>query len=96
MSKKILGVLPSVEKYPNLNWATGLWLGEAVHFVKKVEEAGYGVDYVSPNGGYTPIDSHSLAMADAVLPHSVFDRGLDLRSSTQRLPLINWRLKCRM
>lgn len=50
MSKKILVVLTSVEKYPNLNRATGLWLGEAVHFVKKVEEAGYEVDYVSPKG----------------------------------------------
>ncbi|MBP5971867.1 type 1 glutamine amidotransferase domain-containing protein [Brasilonema sp. CT11] len=64
MSKKILVVLTSVEKYPNINRATGLWLGEAVHFVKKVEEAGYEVDYVSPKGGYTPIDPHSLAMAD--------------------------------
>lgn len=65
MRKKILVVMTSVEKYPNLNRATGLWLGEAVHFVKKVEEAGYAVDYVSPKGGYTPIDPHSLAMADA-------------------------------
>lgn len=64
MDKKILVVLTSVEKYPNLKRATGLWLGEAVHFVKKVEEAGYQVDYVSPEGGYTPIDPHSLAMAD--------------------------------
>jgi putative intracellular protease/amidase len=64
MSKKILVVLTSVAKYPNLNRATGLWLGEAVHFVKKVEEAGYEIDYVSPEGGYTPIDPHSLAMAD--------------------------------
>lgn len=62
---KILVVLTSVEKYPNLNRATGLWLGEAVHFVKKVEAAGYQVDYVSPQGGYTPIDPHSLAMADS-------------------------------
>ena len=61
---KILVVLTSIEKYPNLNRATGLWLGEAVHFVKKVEAAGYQVDYVSPKGGYTPIDPHSLAMAD--------------------------------
>ncbi|VXD25909.1 type 1 glutamine amidotransferase domain-containing protein [Planktothrix paucivesiculata] len=66
MSKKILVVLTSVEKYPNLERATGLWLGEAVHFVKKVQEAGYEVDYVSPEGGYTPIDPHSLAMADSV------------------------------
>ncbi|MBK7364833.1 MAG: type 1 glutamine amidotransferase domain-containing protein [Nitrosomonas sp.] len=65
MSKiKILVVLTSVEKYPNLNRATGLWLGEAVHFVKKIEAAGYHVDYVSPKGGYTPIDPHSLTMAD--------------------------------
>jgi putative intracellular protease/amidase len=64
MSKKILVVLTSFEKYPDMNRATGLWLGEAVHFVKKVEEAGYQVDYVSPKGGYTPIDPHSLAMAD--------------------------------
>lgn len=66
MSKKILVVLTSVPKYPNLERATGLWLGEAVHFVKKVEEAGYAVDYVSPEGGYTPIDPHSLAMAEPV------------------------------
>ncbi|MFD2643635.1 type 1 glutamine amidotransferase domain-containing protein [Pseudomonas japonica] len=65
MSKKMLVVLTSVPKYPNLERATGLWLGEAVHFVKVVEAAGYQVDYVSPKGGYTPIDPHSLAMADA-------------------------------
>lgn len=61
MSKKMLVVLTSVEKYPNLPRATGLWLGEAVHFVQKVEAAGYTVDFVSPQGGYTPIDPHSLA-----------------------------------
>lgn len=66
MSKKILVVLTSVEKYPNLNRATGLWLGEAVHFVRQVEAAGYSVDYVSPQGGYTPIDPHSLAMAEPI------------------------------
>lgn len=64
--KKILIVLTSVEKYPEMNRATGLWLGEAVHFVKKVEEAGYLVDYVSPKGGYTPIDPHSLGMAEEI------------------------------
>lgn len=66
MSKKILVAVTSYEKYPNLDRATGLWLGEAVHFVKKVKEAGYEVDYVSPRGGYTPIDPHSLAMAEPV------------------------------
>lgn len=62
--KKILVVLTSHAKYPTIPRATGLWLGEAVHFVKEVQGAGYQVDYVSPKGGYTPIDPHSLAMAD--------------------------------
>lgn len=66
MAKKILVVLSSTKKYPNLNRATGIWLGEAVHFVEKVEKAGYEVDYVSPEGGYTPIDPHSLAMAQPI------------------------------
>ena len=66
MAKKILVVLTGTEKYPNLNRATGVWLGEAVHFVEKVEAAGYEVDYVSPKGGYTPIDPHSLAMAEPI------------------------------
>ena len=66
MSNKMLIALTSVEKYPNLNRATGVWLGEAVHFVKKVEEAGYKVDFVSPEGGYTPLDPHSLSMAEPV------------------------------
>ena len=64
MSKKILVVLTSVEKYLPLNRATGLWLGEAVHFVKKVKETGYEVNFISPKGGSTPIDPHSLEMAD--------------------------------
>ncbi|MFJ4455863.1 type 1 glutamine amidotransferase domain-containing protein [Pseudomonas sp. NPDC089392] len=63
MSKKMLVVLTNTAKYPNLKRATGLWLGEAVHFVEKVEKAGYTVDYVSPQGGYVPIDPHSLQMA---------------------------------
>ena len=67
MSKKILVVLTSVEKYPDIDRATGLWLGEAVHFVHKVQAAGFAVDYVSPLGGYTPIDPHSLA-AEMVSP----------------------------
>ncbi|WP_422420305.1 type 1 glutamine amidotransferase domain-containing protein [Pseudomonas sp. GZD-222] len=63
MSKKILVVLTNTAKYPTLKRATGLWLGEAVHFVDIVEKAGYKVDYLSPTGGYVPIDPHSLNMA---------------------------------
>ncbi|WP_449432780.1 type 1 glutamine amidotransferase domain-containing protein [Pseudomonas putida] len=63
MSDKILVVLTNTAKYPTLKRATGLWLGEAVHFVDKVQKAGCSVDYVSPNGGYVPIDPHSLQLA---------------------------------
>ena len=66
MPKKILVVLTATEKYPNLSRATGVWLGEAVHFVEKVERAGFAVDYVTPAGGYTPLDPHSLAMAEPI------------------------------
>ena len=38
MAQKILVVLTGTEKYPNLNRATGVWLGEIVHFVEKVEK----------------------------------------------------------
>lgn len=34
-----------------------------MHFVETVERAGYKVDYVSPLGGYVPVDPHSLQMA---------------------------------
>lgn len=63
MNKKILVVLTNTAKYPNIKRATGLWLGEAVHFVDTVQQAGFMVDYVSPAGGYVPIDPHSLQMA---------------------------------
>lgn len=66
MSKKLLVVVTGIEKYPTLERPTGIWLGEAVHFVAKVEAAGFAVDYVSPLGGYTPIDPHSLALAEAI------------------------------
>ncbi|MBV6288292.1 type 1 glutamine amidotransferase domain-containing protein [Pseudomonas aegrilactucae] len=66
MSKKVLVVLTNTAKYPTLKRATGLWLGEAVHFVDVVEQAGFQVDYVSPAGGYVPIDPHSLSMAQDI------------------------------
>lgn len=58
--KKTLVVVTNVSKYENTERPTGLWLGEAVHFVNVMEEAGHKIDYVSSNGGYTPIDPHSL------------------------------------
>lgn len=58
--KKILVVVTNTSRYENIERATGLWLSEAVHFVDIMEKEGFKVDYVSSNGGYTPIDPHSL------------------------------------
>lgn len=58
--KKILVVVTNISKYENAERPTGLWLGEAVHFVDVMEKEGYEIDYVSSKGGYTPIDPHSL------------------------------------
>lgn len=60
MNKKALIVVTSVEKYPEMERATGLWLGEAVHFYEKLTAEGFEIDFVSPRGGYTPLDPVSL------------------------------------
>lgn len=58
--KKILVIVTNTSKYDTIERPTGLWLGEAVHFVDVMEKAGFEIDYASPQGGYTPIDPHSL------------------------------------
>lgn len=86
MGEKILVVLTGTEEYPNLNRATGAWLGEVVHFVEAVEKAGFGVDYVIPQGGYTPIDPHSLAMAEPIDWEWYHDKGFMNRLGTTLKP----------
>ena len=44
---------------------TGLWLGEATEFVEEVTKAGFSVDYVSPQGGYVPLDPRSMKYVDS-------------------------------
>lgn len=58
--KRFLIVVTNISKYETINRATGLWFGEAVHFADVMYAHGYEIDFVSPNGGYTPIDPHSL------------------------------------
>jgi len=43
-----------------LNKPTGLWLAEAVHFYEPLVNQGWAVDFMSPRGGYTPIEPNSL------------------------------------
>lgn len=61
--KKILVVLTNKSQYGYHPEATGLWLGEATEFVRIVEAADFKVDYVSPKGGYVPIDPRSFKYA---------------------------------
>ncbi len=64
--KKILIVLTNIEKYETLNRPTGLWLGELIHFYDKINKAGLSADFMSPMGGYVPLDPHSLKYMTAV------------------------------
>ncbi|GEO77813.1 ThiJ PfpI family protein [Companilactobacillus mindensis DSM 14500] len=58
--KKILVVLTNTTRYHGTNDATGLWLSEATEFVDEVTKAGFQVDYVSPQGGFVPLDPRSM------------------------------------
>lgn len=58
--KKILVVVSSHEEWPEANRRTGYWVGEVSHFAEVVEEAGFEVDIVSPQGGAAPMDPKSV------------------------------------
>lgn len=57
---KVLVVLTNHQKFDTINRATGLWLSEATHFVNVMKNNNVGVDYVSPKGGYLPVDPGSM------------------------------------
>ncbi|HEL1618350.1 TPA: type 1 glutamine amidotransferase domain-containing protein [Streptococcus suis] len=64
--KKVLIVLTNVQQYGEHERLTGLWLSELTQFYDELVKAGYEADFVSPKGGYIPLDPHSLTMMDAV------------------------------
>lgn len=53
-------------KYVDNDRLTGLWLSELTHFYDELAKSGWDCDFVSPNGGYVPLDPHSLTMMDDV------------------------------
>lgn len=63
--KKILIVLTNTTRYHGTDQATGLWLGEATEFVAEMNRAKISVDYVSPKGGFVPLDPRSMRYAKA-------------------------------
>lgn len=78
MKKKILVVLTSVEKNPTES-RHRLLARESSSLREESRSRRLCGDYVSPKGGYTPINPHSLAMAEPGnwewLPSPGGDRG---------------------
>lgn len=62
--KKVLIVETNVKNYQGTNDLTGLWLGESAEFVDEMQKKGIDVDYVSPNGGFVPLDPRSMKYVD--------------------------------
>lgn len=62
--KKILIVETNISRYKGTNEATGLWLGESAEFVDELQKNGFAYDFVSPQGGYVPLDPRSMKYMD--------------------------------
>lgn len=58
--KKIMIVNTSTDYFEGSSKATGLWLGELVHFYDYFNSKNYQIDLFNINGGSTPIDPVSL------------------------------------
>lgn len=56
---KILVVMTNHSKYPSREDTTGLWVTELTHFFDVAQQAGYDMDFVSPQGGRIPLDERS-------------------------------------
>lgn len=62
--KKILIVETNIQNYQGTHDPTGLWLGETVEFIDEIQRFGFDIDYVSPNGGFIPLDPRSMKYTD--------------------------------
>lgn len=56
---KILVVMTNHSKYPTREDVTGLWVTELTHFYDVAHKAGYEMDFISPQGGFVPLDERS-------------------------------------
>lgn len=57
---KVLIVETNVQEYGKTGEPTGLWLGESAEFVADLQKAGIDYDFVSPKGGFVPLDPRSM------------------------------------
>jgi putative intracellular protease/amidase len=58
--KKILFVVTSHDKKGSTGAPTGYYLGEVSHAWQVLKNAGYEIDFVSPQGGKAPVDGFNL------------------------------------
>lgn len=65
--KKVLVVETNTTRYQGTKDPTGLWLGEAAEFVDEMNHAGIDVDFVSPKGGFVPLDPRSMKYTDEAI-----------------------------
>lgn len=63
MKKKVLFVVTSHDKKGDTGQPTGYYLGEVSHPWEVLHEAGYEIDFVSPEGGKAPVDGFDLTDA---------------------------------
>ncbi|MGB7443026.1 MAG: type 1 glutamine amidotransferase domain-containing protein [Coleofasciculaceae cyanobacterium] len=59
MTQKILTVVSSHQQFGDLTRKTGYWLEEVTHCHQVLSEAGFEIDFVSPQGGKPPMDEKS-------------------------------------
>lgn len=64
--KKFLIVLTNTERYDKHDIPTGLWLSELTHFYDEIQKYGIEADFISPLGGYVPLDPYSMKFMDKV------------------------------
>lgn len=62
--KKVLIVLTNTTRYEGTQEPTGLWLGEAAEFYDELSKVGITADFVSPKGGFVPLDPRSMKYTD--------------------------------
>ncbi|WP_461213600.1 type 1 glutamine amidotransferase domain-containing protein [Lacticaseibacillus sp. GG6-2] len=62
MSRALI-VVTNHAHFDGTDRATGVWFSEVAHFHDVMNQNGVTVDYVSPEGGFVPLDPASLAEA---------------------------------
>jgi len=60
LKKRVLIVVTNHSEYPTRDDEIGLWFGELVHY-HPFHEAGYTLDFVSPQGGKIPLNERSMS-----------------------------------